>query len=57
MALKFYKYFIITIISKSCKSFVRQVIITTHILLIEKKGRRETEQLSQADHTGKDEGP
>ena len=33
MALKFYKYFIITIISKPSKSFVRRVIITTHILL------------------------
>ena len=33
MALKFYKYFIISIISKPSKSFVRQVIITSHILL------------------------
>lgn len=51
MALKFYKYFIIPIISRSSKSFIRQVIITTHILLIE-KGPMEMEQLFQAYHTG-----
>lgn len=52
MALKFYNYFIIPNISKSCKSVVRQVNITTRILLIEKKGLRVTEQPSQAAHTG-----
>lgn len=47
MALTFYEYFIIPIISKSSKSFVRQVIITTHILLIEEGG---TERWSSCPH-------
>lgn len=47
MTLKFYKYFIIPVISKSSKSFARRIIITSRILLIEEEGLWEIKQLPE----------
>ena len=57
MALKFYKYFIITLISKYPKSFFRQVIITTHILRIEMEGCGRGSSFPKRTNRAKKYGP